>query len=147
VLMRGRGEQYVPVDAVRSAVLERGKSLRSVALAAGRSESLLRPGKRKSVGPARMHWWQARRVAEVLGIDPTDWPPTGPRRSPRRGRQWIRRKPKPTGGRWDEANSRLYLFLDEFARVADGTVGTKYDAAYEHLYAVRDLIRREMGKA
>jgi hypothetical protein len=98
-------------------------------------------------GLVTLRWTNAKAIAQAAGIDPLTLP-LAPARTTRRGKRrlWLRRALKPTGGRWDEAASRLQLFLDEFQRVATPTVGTRYDAAFDHLYAVRDLIARELAK-
>lgn len=60
-------------------------------------------------------------------------------------RRWTTLKRKPTGSRWDSAKSRFDLFLSEFAALAPNS-NRRYDEAYRHLYAVRDLIVKEMTK-
>jgi hypothetical protein len=154
--LRRNGYGAVPVSAFQTKLAERRKGVEKHHWGSGKvwaaiadeadttslSVQRIANGQYASVG-----WWVAKRLALALDIDPYQLPARRQQKPQARQRRlWLSRRPKSTGGRWDEANVRLYKFLDEFGRLADNA-NPRYDPAYEHLYAVRDLIRKEMLRA
>lgn len=138
-----RGVSGVPgaavVKLVKRETMERGLSIREVAVEAGLNEAAL-------YNPAEvMRWENAKLIAEKLGANPLGLPFAARKRKPiPRARRWLRRERVKTGGRWDETYSRFRRCLDEFQRVAGE--GTEWDSAYEHFYALEEIVGRAMKR-
>lgn len=87
-------------------------------------------------------WATARRVMAVAGI--ASLPPGDARkRSGARASGWLKRERKRSGGRYDEAYSRLRLLLDELQRVASPT-DARNDHVYAALYTVEDFLGKKL---
>jgi hypothetical protein len=91
-----------------------------------------------------VRWENAKRLAEALDVDPLILPPARQKRTTKRQRLWLRRERRLTGGRWDETYSRFRRCLDEFAAVAGE--GEQWNEAYEHFYALEEIIGRAMKR-
>lgn len=123
------GVAYVPTEAMRGLHL-------------GPRRSTLIDGR-----VSRITWWKARALAIRYGIEPTTLPCAPPSQKRRaRTLRWLNRERKPTGSAWDKAYAEHRKTLAVIADLAPGTVGTKWDKLYEHLYAVETLIAREMKR-
>jgi hypothetical protein len=94
----------------------------------------------RSNGADFVTWYMARRVAIAYGHDPASLPHFSRHHTPGRPHRrvaWLKRKPRPTGGRWDEVISRLYLVGDALSGVAPN-MDSRYNAVYGHLYSLRE---------
>jgi hypothetical protein len=91
-----------------------------------------------------VRWENAKALAEALGVDPLELPLARQQRQVTRKRLWLKRERKKTGGRWDETYSRFRRCLDEFASVAGE--GHQWDEAYQHFYALEEIIGRAMKR-
>lgn len=124
---------------VKRETLKRGLNIRDVTAQVGLHESAL-------YNPALvMRWDNAKLIAEKLGVNPLGLPFAARKRKVTRSkRRWLRRERVKTGGRWDETYSRFRRCLDEFQRVAGE--GVEWDPAYEHFYALEEIIGRSMKR-
>ena len=95
----------------------------------------------------RRQWPQGVRLATALGVDPVSFPPKASRRRPRRdGRPWwLVRERKRSGGKWDRAYGYFRQCLDQFQQLAPNH-DPRWDEAYEHLYAIEQIIGRQLAK-
>lgn len=99
--------------------------------------------------PGRAPGWQwprARQLSDLLGFDALALPPQPPKNVRRRSQPyWLAHKRKRTGGKWDKAYGHFRQLVDEFQELAPNNA-PKWDEAYAHLYAIEQIIGRQMLK-
>lgn len=98
-------------------------------------------------GQDRLQWSKAVRMAGALGVDPATLPPKlHQRRASTKPPVWLTRERKRSGGDWDRAYGYFRQCLDQFQHLAPNS-DASWDEAYAHLYAIEEIIGRQMDKA